>query len=559
MRNLKIGKKLILVFGSIIVLFMITVIFAASALDTSGEQFKDFYTYTYPMSMKTLEVRRGIQISIKNLSKSMLTQDEAKVQTYIGQTEQEMQGVEENLRFLQDNYRGDTSRVKQALDLLTDAREYRLRIQELAAQNRDEEAATVFFDNYEPKMQEAQDLLIAMDEATDALAESTYGSSRNLQVMVTWALIAFGAIALLIAIVLAAYLTKALTKPIAEIEEAARQMSEGSLSVEVHYESKDEMGSLSNSMRFLCGRTKQIVDDIGHVLSAIADGDFQVRSQCHENYTGDYAPILASMRLIRNNLNQTITQINQSADQVASGSDQVASGSQALSQGATEQASSVEELAATINEISEQVKNTAQNAVDASRQTAKAGEEIEICNRQMQEMIDAMDEISYKSSEIGKIIKTIEDIAFQTNILALNAAVEAARAGEAGKGFAVVADEVRNLASKSADASKNTSGLIEGTISAVSRGTKIVNETAQSLLRVVDSTQTAVSTVDVITEAANAQASSIEQVTQGIDQIANVVQTNSATAEESAAASEELSGQAQVLKSLVSQFKLMDS
>lgn len=276
-------------------------------------------------------------------------------------------------------------------------------------------------------------------------------------------------------------------------------------------------------------------------------------------YRGAFEQIGSSMKRITENLNTVMCEIRQSSDQVSSGSDQVSSGAQALSQGATEQASAVEELAATINEISTQVKETAENAVDAQKQMSTAEDETLTCNEQMREMILAMEEISHKSTEIGKIIKTIEDIAFQTNILALNAAVEAARAGTAGKGFAVVADEVRNPASKSAEASKNTSSLIEGSIAAVEKGTRIVNETAQSLSKVVDSSQAVSATVEKISDAASSQAASIEQVTQGIDQISSVVQTNSATAEESAAASEELSGQAQMLKNLVEQFKLKDT
>lgn len=362
-------------------------------------------------------------------------------------------------------------------------------------------------------------------------------------------------ISMIVAIFIGIVIARSVSNPVQIIEAAAKEMANGHLNATINYEAGDELGALCDSMRMMMKRLKFYMDEITEITGLLASGDLNVKDPTEE-FLGDFRPVQLSLENLVKALNTTMTQINQSADQVSAGSEQVSSGSQALAQGATEQASSVEELAATIGDISNQVSMTAQNAADAREQMGQAGDETNRCNEQMQEMIGAMNEISQKSDEIGKIIKTIEDIAFQTNILSLNAAVEAARAGEAGKGFAVVADEVRNLANKSAEASKNTAALIEGSIMAIGKGVKIAGATAESLLKVVDSANTVATTVEQISDAASAQAASIAQVTQGIDQISSVVQTNSATAEESAAASEELSGQAQVLKDLVSQFKL---
>lgn len=362
------------------------------------------------------------------------------------------------------------------------------------------------------------------------------------------------------AIIASVYIILGITKPVKEIDGVARKIAEGQLNESIHYQSKDELGILAVNFNKTVSRLRDYVnyiEEISKVLNEIADGELDF--SLTYDYAGEFAKVKKSLENISDSLNDTLGQINQSADQVSSGSDQVASGSQALSQGATEQASSVEELAATINEISNQVNTTADNAQTARVKTNEAGQAVGVCNQQMQDMINAMEDINKSSAEIGKIIKTIEDIAFQTNILALNAAVEAARAGVAGKGFAVVADEVRTLASKSSEASKSTAALIESSARSVEKGMKIAAETAQSLATVVDGTQEVSGIVDKISVAAQEQASSIAQVTQGVDQISSVVQTNSATAEESAAASEELSGQAQMLKNLVNRFKLKDT
>lgn len=296
------------------------------------------------------------------------------------------------------------------------------------------------------------------------------------------------------------------------------------------------------------------IEEIEGVLNGIADGNLDFTLKL--SYEGDLARIEKAMHKISDSLNDTIGKINESADKVANEAGQLSSGAQTLSQGSAEQAASVEELAATITQIQDQIKDAASGALEAKDKANDSGRDILECNQQMGEMIKAMAEISDKSNEIGKIIKTIEDIAFQTNILALNAAVEAARAGAAGKGFAVVADEVRNLANKSQEASKNTSDLIEGTIRAVEKGTRIANDTADSLKGVVDASQETADTVQNIAEAANEQVSSIVQVTEGINQIASVVQANSSTAAESAVASETLLGQAEVLRELVDKFRL---
>lgn len=322
---------------------------------------------------------------------------------------------------------------------------------------------------------------------------------------------------------------------------------------------KDETGRLADATKVTVTTLNNIIMDVGRILEAMSGGNFNVHTtQNQQYYVGDCSQLLTFLRDINHKLSSTMAQIGTASDQVAAGSEQVSAGAQALSQGATEQASSVEELAATISVISDMIHKNANDAQQVTAQTNEAGAQLMQSTKRMDDLIGAMNEISASSDETKKIIKTIEDIAFQTNILALNAAIEAARAGEAGKGFAVVADEVRNLAAKSAEAAQNTTQMIEGTVTAIENGNALVNEAAKAMNEVMESASKAAGLTKDISNSAQEAADSIQQISVGIEQISNVVQTNSATAEESAAASEELSAQAAMLKGLVGSFTLRD-
>lgn len=346
--------------------------------------------------------------------------------------------------------------------------------------------------------------------------------------------------------------------PIKRITDRLVGLSEGDLSTEVPViASKDETGILTQTTKTLVDNYNRMIGDMDNILGNIASGNFEVASEDAEGiYAGDFRKLIESVEVITSRLSNTLREINRAATQVSSGSEQVADGAQALSQGATEQAASIEQLAATITSISDMINRNASDAQSASALTAQAGSKMMEANSKMESLVGAMTEISDSSAQTKNIIKTIEDIAFQTNILALNAAIEAARAGEAGKGFAVVADEVRNLAAKSAEAAQNTTDLIEGTVQAINNGSALVGEVADVMNEVSTAAGQVAVINDKISEASKEAAESINEVTIGVEQISAVVQTNSATAEQSAAASEELSGQAQMLDTLVSEFRI---
>lgn len=359
---------------------------------------------------------------------------------------------------------------------------------------------------------------------------------------------------------LTAYMKKRVSYPLSKITDAAGRLEQGDLGlatnekIRIDISSNDEIGTLAEMFEDTFGRLRSYIGEISDVLEAMARGN--MTQGATQDYLGDFQSIKKSLDDIQSALNHTMGQISTSADQVSSGADQVSSSSQALAQGATEQASSIEEISATMAEISQNAKQTAEAAEKAGEYVNEAGSHLGVSIGFVDELNVAMKNISDSSKEIGTIIATIEDIAFQINILALNAAVEAARAGSAGKGFAVVADEVGNLASKSDKAAKATKDLIESSITAVTEGGDILQKVTESLGQTSESAGHVTGQMTIVVDAVENQTSALAQVTDGIDQISSVVQTNSATSEECAAASEELSSQASLLKNLMRSFKL---
>ncbi len=414
----------------------------------------------------------------------------------------------------------------------------------------------LFNDSFQAQLDSATDEIDVFDSAAMGRMDSEVEAATkalNMAQYITYAalLMALGA-----QIVTVIFVLRELIRPMIKIENNMLAMADGDVHEKLDLPvDNTEIGQTAGAIQKCQTVQSNIIRDISYLLVSMAEGNFDIHSTCEECYQGDYAVIISSMRKINRNLNSTLRSVNTASCEVEVGAEQVASASMQLSQGATEQAASIQELAATINVIADKINSNARDAEEARTMTTDAGSEMSDANTKMESLVQAMNDINTSSENVKNIVKTIEDIAFQTNILALNAAIEAARAGAAGKGFAVVADEVRNLAAKSAEAAQSTTELIDGTVEAVHNGSRLVREVADSMERASEKSHAVADITDKITDASEEAAVSISQVVDGVDQIAIVVQTNSATSEQTAAAAEELAGQAQECKDLIAQFR----
>ena len=559
MKDLKVSKKLTISYTIILTLLIMSCVVSIVDFIRLGGQIETFYDGPFTVNDSASVINSNFERMQKSVYRSISNTDSEIVKEAITDARNSAATIQEQLPVVKAHFMGDqqiVERLEAALAKLAPMREHVLT---LASENQKAEAADYMEHNNILAIQEAQVELNSLIESGNKKGENLVSGLREKQTMAVFTVIILGGISVAVSVIFGVYITRGITQPVTELEQAARAMAKGEFSaVRVAYDSKDELGSLAGDIRSMVKTLTDVLQNETYILNEMAEGNFSVHSERDEYYIGEFEQLMRSMKKINRGLSELLLQISRSADNVAAGSEQVSSGSQNLAQGTTEQAASVEELTGMMSEISDQAYRNSRDAREASEKAQMVKENATESSRSMQEMVKAMAEISSKSDEIRKIVKTIEDFSFQTNILALNAAVEAARAGDRGKGFSVVANEVRSLANQSSAASKSTAALIQNSLQAVENGRKIANETDNALSEVVSGIDNVSELLFHITDASSKQFDANRQVTENINLISEVVQTNSATAEECAAASEELASQAQLLKELVSHFKLAD-
>lgn len=544
-------------FFVLILLMMIPMAVNSIGLGRITDRYRTFVEQNYLAEIYVYNIRLEMDTGVKNILLAAEASTSADMENYLASAEESLNRVGEYIEWFKTSYEGDISKILEYDDVRLQAVDLRPEIFEAIRENTpkgDARAAQLLAD-YNKALEQAGAKITEFAQQLSVNSKDMFTRSMGVKEGIVLFQKECFVVAIILSAIMVAVTTKAVLKPIQEIDHAIDKMRSGDFSAEITYTSRDELGHMAENMRAMLISLREITHDQMKMMMGMAEGNFAVKSKDESIYIGEFKILYDAIQEIKKRLGETFVQVQQVARLVTAGSDQVSAGAQHLAHGAMQQASSIEQLAATITEITQQIKDTAEFSEGSREDTLRIQKEAAKSNEDMQELLKAMGDISENSAQISKIVKTIEDIAFQTNILSLNAAVEAARAGVAGKGFAVVADEVRNLASKSADASKSTAALIENSLSAVQRGREITDKTAESLTRVIADINKVAESITHIAQEAMTQANSVGQISIGVDQISGVVQTTSATSQEGAASSEELSSQAQVLKRLMSQFR----
>lgn len=498
--------------------------------------------------------RIQINVAARNIREMALDDDTSTYPDYRAAVEENLSLVSEELATIEESGVVDEELYNRYVEALNNWGTTGYAIVEKIENGDRDGAIEDIFNVCTPALNDLVSLSKELDAVTDEARADAIQQSTVVTIILIVAVVVFVVLAVILAFAIAKRIISSILTPLGEIEVVVAELTAGNLHSNLEYHAEDEIGKLAHNLRKSIRILGTYVDDISRAMSEFSNGNFDVQPEVE--WKGDFVNILDAFMKFERSMADTVKGIQRVANQVSEGSNQVAASATDLAQGATDQAAVTEELAATIVSVSQQVHDNAEQAATISKEVENLGTEIISGNEKMKEMVKSMEEINEASNEISKIIATINDIASQTNLLALNASIEAARAGEAGKGFAVVADQVSVLAAQSADAAKESAALIESSVNAVGKGMVVAETTAKQLENVVDGSKEITRQVNGVAEVLEAQAEAMVQINQGIDQINEVVQTNSATSEECAAASQEMNSQAENLDNLIRKFKV---
>ena len=550
--DMRISSKLLVTFGVVVLLYLASVGSALIGGQKVLENFDHFYSKSYQIVKEATNFRMNQYIVARGMLQVITEGDTVSAVEELQEVKSSMAAVDESMENLKVLYEDDPT-LAELTALYDKLVPLRSKVVTLLEGEKYEDALKAYNKEYAPIAEEARNFLREMENLAKDNADETFVSSKTSAQNMLISVLILGAITILFVTVIWYYIARSITKPLQELKVAAEDLAAGNLQAEITYESQNELGVLADSMRNTVHSLRLYISEIEAGMKMIGSGKLNYKTKVE--FKGDFISLKQSINMITSLLGESMQQISNSAEQVSGGAQQISNGAQMLSQGASEQAGSIEELAANINEISDNVRNNADDTVAASNVADAVEQEIMENSKQMDQVSEAMNLIRQTSMDITGIVKEIEDIAFQTNLLSLNAAVEAARAGDAGRGFSVVAAEIRKLANKTTDASKTTAALVQKSAKSVEEGSALIQESEQTLKHVVDGARDVASKIERISQSNIQQANFIIQIRQSIEQITDIVQGNSATSEESAAASEELAAQAQILRELVNRFE----
>lgn len=557
MKNFKVKKKLIISFGVILILFVFSAISVTISLQMIGTQVQQFYDVPWQTKSAAQDLMTNLAEQQKSLFRAIATTDESIIKPALEDVNKYEVLIQNNVSVI------ESKALKQNMGVVDDLKnkitEWN-KIKEIVinmavdASISSNEISDYIDKNATSIIEELKTSLEATVNKTNDTGEEMISDISIKQTFTTALLIILCSGSIIIGIFLCLYITKLITLPLKELESVANQMAKGNLNISIEYNSEDEIGNVAASMRVMSERVSYYVSELSSAMEQLSSGDLNVKKR--EPFLGDFSALQLAIRKLTGSLNTALHNINEASSQVDSGSSQLAKSAQELAKGATEQAASIEELEATVETVAEQVKSNTNKSKEVSLKTENVRKEAESSNHKMSDMGVAMNRISETSIKIKNIITAIEDIASQTNLLSLNASIEAARAGEAGKGFAVVADQIGKLAADSAQSAVSTRDLIETAIQEVENGSLITEQTANALIKVMESLNEISTLSNESAISSEQQEKSMNEILIGIEEISSVVQNNSAVAEETSATSEELYAQATTLSEVVNQFKL---